>query len=58
MGGKDISEKKMVPSRFLRVVTSSPVLLEATIKSHVTKYIFTQIAQLLKLRNVIATYVC
>ena len=30
---------------------------EATIKSHVTKYIFTQIAELLKLRKVIATYV-
>ena len=31
---------------------------EATIKSHVTKYIFTQIAELLKLRKIIATYVC
>ena len=37
----------MVVYRFLRVVvevTSSPFLFEATIKSHVTKYIVAQIA--------------
>ena len=43
---ENISEKdKIVVYRFLRVVfgvTSSPFLLGATIKSHVTKYIVTQ----------------
>ena len=45
---ENISEKgKIVVYRFLRVlfgVTSSPFLLGATIKSHVTKYIVAQIA--------------
>ena len=43
---KNFSERdKIVVYRFLRVVfgvTSSPFLLGATIKSHVTKYIVTQ----------------
>ena len=58
---KIYQEKKMVASGFLRVVlevASSPILLEATKKSYVTKYIFTQISQLLKLSKIIATYVC
>ena len=47
MGGKYFKKDKIVVYRFLRVVfgvTSSPFLLGATIKSHVTKYIVAQIA--------------